>query len=293
VRQSPNSSLEHVDVANVKGFPPVRAGTEESSGLRTHDAGRDEIRVLQLCIFSATFAGRRDFVNVQEVSAPPDRPCRGRVEGTWLANSWVGRPPYVVQPTLKRRHDHAHHCLSIASAMPDLLSSQCRLVIKPWRHCYNAGHARHAPLLAHARRAATSLVIGSGGAGMMYAAIEAPCCERVCSVSLPKRSLIGRGGATVMAQMTVPRLSRSRVAGTPDHMELSLHRQRWEAGRGLCHDERLVAPPLRGRPPGRASARNVKEWWAFGWHGIWTGAIAQAFAPGHDRPALRLRRLPH
>jgi succinate dehydrogenase / fumarate reductase flavoprotein subunit len=44
------------------------------------------------------------------------------------------------------------------------------------------------------------LVIGAGGAGM-YAAIEA--ARRGAQVLLLDRSLIGRGGATVMAQMTV------------------------------------------------------------------------------------------
>ena len=44
------------------------------------------------------------------------------------------------------------------------------------------------------------LVIGSGAAGM-YAAIEA--ARAGCRVLLIDRSLIGRGGATVMAQMTV------------------------------------------------------------------------------------------
>ena len=44
------------------------------------------------------------------------------------------------------------------------------------------------------------LVIGSGAAGM-YAAIEA--AHAGCRALLIDRSLIGRGGATVMAQMTV------------------------------------------------------------------------------------------
>ena len=44
------------------------------------------------------------------------------------------------------------------------------------------------------------LVIGSGGAGM-YAALAA--AKAGVSVNLIDRSLIGRGGATIMAQMTV------------------------------------------------------------------------------------------
>ena len=44
------------------------------------------------------------------------------------------------------------------------------------------------------------LVIGAGGAGM-YAALEA--ARTGAKVILADRSLIGRGGATIMAQMTV------------------------------------------------------------------------------------------
>src|SRR3954451_4780173 len=73
------------------------------------------------------------------------------------------------------------------------------------------------------------LVIGSGAAGM-YAAIEA--ARAGCRVLLADRSLIGRGGATVMAQMTVAVAIGSE---TPDHW--SYHYQdTWPAGRGLCNE---------------------------------------------------------
>src|SRR3954468_12545240 len=76
------------------------------------------------------------------------------------------------------------------------------------------------------------LVIGSGAAGM-YAAIEA--ARGGCQVLLVDRSLIGRGGATVMAQMTVAVALGEEV---PDDW-----RDHWRdtlaAGRGLC-DERLA-----------------------------------------------------
>src|SRR5215470_18420709 len=75
------------------------------------------------------------------------------------------------------------------------------------------------------------LIIGSGGAGM-YAAIEA--ARSGCSVFLLDRSLIGRGGATVMAQMTVAVALSSQ---TPDHWTCHLH-DTLQAGRGLC-DESL------------------------------------------------------
>src|SRR5215470_8131972 len=76
------------------------------------------------------------------------------------------------------------------------------------------------------------LIIGSGGAGM-YAAIET--ARAGCSAFLLDRSLIGRGGATVMAQMTV---AVALGTETPDHWSHHL-RDTLEAGRGLC-DERLA-----------------------------------------------------
>ena len=73
------------------------------------------------------------------------------------------------------------------------------------------------------------LVIGSGAAGM-YAAIEA--ARAGCRVLLIDRSLIGRGGATVMAQMTV---AVALGAEAPDHW--SHHYQdTLTAGRGLCNE---------------------------------------------------------
>jgi succinate dehydrogenase / fumarate reductase, flavoprotein subunit len=57
------------------------------------------------------------------------------------------------------------------------------------------------------------LVIGAGGAGM-YAALEA--ARAGASVVLADRSLIGRGGATVMAQMTV---AVALGEQTPDNWE--------------------------------------------------------------------------
>src|SRR5437660_5783081 len=71
------------------------------------------------------------------------------------------------------------------------------------------------------------LVIGAGGAGM-YAAIEA--ARRGCRVLLIDRSLIGRGGAPVMAQMTV---AVALGAETPDHWSHHYADTR-TAARGLC-----------------------------------------------------------
>ena len=115
------------------------------------------------------------------------------------------------------------------------------------------------------------LIIGSGGAGM-YAAIEA--ARAGASVFLADRSLIGRGGATVMAQMTVAVALGSE---TPDHWSHHCD-DTLEAGRGLC-DERL-ARLLCEEGPG--CIRQMDEW-GIGWARK-DGRITQTFAPGHDRP---------
>jgi len=115
------------------------------------------------------------------------------------------------------------------------------------------------------------LIIGSGGAGM-YAAIEA--ARAGCSVLLVDRSLIGRGGATVMAQMTVAAALGSQ---TPDHWSFHYH-DTLEAGRGLC-DERLARLLCEDGP---TRIREMEDW-GIGWARE-NGHIAQAFAPGHDRP---------
>jgi succinate dehydrogenase/fumarate reductase flavoprotein subunit len=115
------------------------------------------------------------------------------------------------------------------------------------------------------------LVIGSGAAGM-YAAIEA--ARAGCSVFLIDRSLIGRGGATVMAQMTV---AVALGEEAPDHW--SHHYQdTLTAGRGLCNE--ALARLLCEHGP--ECIRQMDEW-GVGWARK-NGKITSAFAPGHDRP---------
>src|SRR5947199_272716 len=115
------------------------------------------------------------------------------------------------------------------------------------------------------------LIIGSGGAGM-YAAIEA--ARAGASVFLADRSLIGRGGATVMAQMTV---AVALGAETPDHWSFH-YNDTLEAGRGLC-DERLARLLCEEGP---ACIREMEDW-GIGWARK-DGRITQAMVPGHDRP---------
>src|SRR5258707_5860170 len=115
------------------------------------------------------------------------------------------------------------------------------------------------------------LVIGSGAAGM-YAAIEA--AQSGAGVLLVDRSLIGRGGATVMAQMTVAVALGSQ---TPDHWTYHLH-DTLQAGRGLCNESlsRLLCEE------GPDCIRQMDAW-GVGWARK-DGRIVAAQAPGHDRP---------
>ena len=115
------------------------------------------------------------------------------------------------------------------------------------------------------------LVIGSGAAGM-YAAIEAARAD--CQVLLADRSLIGRGGATVMAQMTVAVALGSE---TPDHWSHHYH-DTLAAGRGLCNEP--LSQLLCEDGPDCILAMDE---WGVGWARK-DGRITQAMAPGHDRP---------
>ena len=74
------------------------------------------------------------------------------------------------------------------------------------------------------------LIVGAGGAGM-YAAVAA--ARSGASVILLDKSLVGRGGATVMAQMTV---AAALGQQEPDHWTIHLE-DTLRAGRGLCNEE--------------------------------------------------------
>src|SRR3954471_6815979 len=115
------------------------------------------------------------------------------------------------------------------------------------------------------------LVIGSGAAGM-YAALAA--ARAGAQVLLVDRSLIGRGGATVMAQMTVAVALGEEVPDTPAHHLADT----LAAGRGLC-DEALSRLLCEEAP---ACIRELDAW-GVGWART-NGHISQVQAPGHDRP---------
>jgi succinate dehydrogenase / fumarate reductase, flavoprotein subunit len=114
------------------------------------------------------------------------------------------------------------------------------------------------------------LVVGAGGAGL-YAAIEA--ARRGAKVLLLDRSLIGRGGATVMAQMTVA------AAVGPEGTDHWRHHyaDTITAGRGLCD-------PALARLLCKDGVEVIREMdrWRVGW--VRDGdRLAAVQAPGHDR----------
>jgi succinate dehydrogenase / fumarate reductase flavoprotein subunit len=114
------------------------------------------------------------------------------------------------------------------------------------------------------------LIVGAGGAGM-YAAVAA--ARNGASVILLDKSLIGRGGATVMAQMTV---AAALGQQEPDHWTLHLE-DTLRAGRGLCNEE-LAALVCEAGP------KRILEMES--WGARWAredGHIKQEMAPGHSR----------
>src|SRR5688572_11063592 len=114
------------------------------------------------------------------------------------------------------------------------------------------------------------LIVGAGGAGM-YAAISA--ARQDASVLLLDKSLIGRGGATIMAQMTVAAaLGQEEPDDCATHLKDTL-----EAGRGLCNEE-LSALLCFGGPE---RILEMQEWGT-----RWARAgerVRQEIAPGHSR----------
>ncbi|MBU0726286.1 MAG: FAD-binding protein [Alphaproteobacteria bacterium] len=115
------------------------------------------------------------------------------------------------------------------------------------------------------------VVIGAGGAGMAAAIAASEAGKRSILID---RSLIGRGGATVMAQMTVAAAVGEQ---TEDHWTHHL-KDTLAAGRGLC-DERLARLLCE---EGVTAIRKLQEW-KVGWAAE-DGHLKQVQAPGHDRP---------
>ena len=114
------------------------------------------------------------------------------------------------------------------------------------------------------------LIIGAGGAGM-YAAISA--AEAGAQVLLLDKSVVGRSGATIMAQMTV---AAAIGQEEPDDWRFHL-KDTISAGRGLVNEP--LAEILCRTAPERIWQM---EEWGVGWARK-GNHITQAHAPGHDR----------
>ena len=130
--------------------------------------------------------------------------------------------------------------------------------------------ARHPASGNRIRLSTDILVVGAGGAGM-YAALAA--ARAGAGVILADKNMIGRGGATVMAQMTV---AAALAEQEPDTWEHHLA-DTLAAGRGLC-DVALAEVLCRAAPD---RMREMDEW-GVGWARS-EGHIRQVTAPGHRR----------
>ncbi len=115
------------------------------------------------------------------------------------------------------------------------------------------------------------LIIGAGGAGMS-AAIAASNEGR--KATLVDRSLIGRGGATIMAQMTVAVALGEQV---PDDWRFH-YADTLKAGRDLCSE-----PLARFLCENGVESIRLMDDWGTGWARK-DDHMVQVQAPGHDRP---------
>src|SRR6516162_10431283 len=115
------------------------------------------------------------------------------------------------------------------------------------------------------------LVAGAGAAGMFAAIAAARAGARVI---LLDKNVVGRGGASIMAQMTC---AAALGEVEPDGPELHL-KDTIEAGRGLCNED-LSALLCEGSP------KRIRELesWKVNWARQENGRINQVKAPGHSR----------
>lgn len=118
----------------------------------------------------------------------------------------------------------------------------------------------------------TDVLIVGGGAAGMFAALYA--ARFGAQVILLDKNVVGRGGATIMAQMTCASALGEAEPDSPEwHLKDTL-----EAGRGLCN-EKLAALLCEDSP------ERIRE--LAGWNVDWArqdnGKINQMKAPGHSR----------
>ncbi|MBD2843728.1 FAD-binding protein [Paenibacillus sp. IB182496] len=115
------------------------------------------------------------------------------------------------------------------------------------------------------------LIVGSGAAGLIAARAAA---DKGASVILVDKSLIGRGGATILAQMTV-----AVALGEADDDNPQVHfEDTMKGSRGLA-DPAIVRTVVERGPEVVLEA----EGYGVKWARTKEGARSQAFAPGHTR----------
>jgi succinate dehydrogenase/fumarate reductase flavoprotein subunit len=118
----------------------------------------------------------------------------------------------------------------------------------------------------------TDVPVAGGGAAGMFTAIAA--ARGGAKVIVLDKNVVGRGGASIMAQMTC---AAALGQAEPDDPQLHLA-DTLAAGRGLC-DENLSALLCEGSP------KRIRELesWKVNWARQEDGRINQVKAPGHSR----------
>ena len=212
-------------------------------------------------------------VTVEVVRAEEPREIEAKVEGTPLGI--VGRLTATSLTTLTEAGDDTKIAYEVEAALTGKLGSLGQPVLRSKaKEMERQFAAQLAAAFATQHGAVTAepiaidtdvLVIGSGAAGM-YAAIEA--ARNGAHVLLADRSLIGRGGATVMAQMTVAVRARRRnarrlgsiITPTPSPPAAGCATKRW---RSCCARRRRTASAswIIGASAGRArTATSPRPW---------------------------------
>lgn len=115
------------------------------------------------------------------------------------------------------------------------------------------------------------LIIGSGAAGMMAARAAA---DEGAEVIITDKSLIGRGGATILAQMTV-----AVALGEAEEDSPEIHFQDTMAGSRGMADPAIVRAIVERGP----EVILETEGYGVRWARTADGKRSQAFAPGHSR----------
>ncbi len=115
------------------------------------------------------------------------------------------------------------------------------------------------------------LIVGAGAAGLMAARAASAAGA---SVVIVDKSIIGRGGATIMAQMTT---AVAFGAAEPDSTELHAE-DTWLGSRDL--GDRPIIDVICSRAP---EVIRETEGYGANWARTPDGAYSQVFAPGHSR----------